>query len=354
MHIRGMMRLPLKIALTLCLAAAARMPALAESMAPLFSDTVPLDVRIEAPLTTLMEERPEEEYLDGTFSFTDDAGQARSFELKLRTRGNFRRQPEVCDFAPIRLNFKKKQVKDSLFDGQNKLKLVTHCKNNIPYFQQLVLREYLAYRFLQVLTDKSFSVRLLQIHYVDTEGGSARDRIGFVIEDNDDVADRVDMTSVKRGDIEHADIDPAQENLVNLFQYMIGNTDFSLVNGADQDDCCHNSELLSTSGGAPYFPLPFDFDFAGMVNAPYASPAPRFKLTSVRERLYRGNCANNDRLPETIRYFLDRRAEFYAIVDATSLLSRRSRSDVIKYLDGFFKTVSNPKTVESRLLKDCN
>jgi hypothetical protein len=354
MHIREVMRLPLKIALTLCLAAAPRMPALAEPMAPLFSDTAPLDVKIEAPLTTLMEARPEEEYLDGTFSFADDDGQAHSLELKLRTRGNFRRQPVVCNFAPIRLNFKKKQVKGTLFDGQDKLKLVTHCKNGVSYYQQLVLREYLAYRMLQQLTDKSFGVRLLQIDYVDTETGESMNRIGFVIEDNGDVADRLGMQAVKRGNIEHADLDPAHESLINLFQYMIGNTDYSLVKGQDEGDCCHNSELLSATGEAPFFPLPYDFDFAGMVNAPYAQPAPEFELLSVRQRLYRGTCSNTDILAGTIQRLLEHRADIYRTIDDTTLLSGRSRKDVTNYLDAFFKTISNPKTIESRLIKRCN
>ncbi len=40
------------------------------NIAPLFADDSPLAVTIEAPLTTLMKDRPEEEYLEGKFSFT--------------------------------------------------------------------------------------------------------------------------------------------------------------------------------------------------------------------------------------------------------------------------------------------
>jgi hypothetical protein len=99
-------------------------------LAPLFANHAPLDVTIEAPLTTLMDERPEKEYLEGTFSYTKDDGTQQTFDLKLRTRGNFRRSEETCDFAPVRLNFRKKQLKDTEFDGQDKLKLVTHCQQN--------------------------------------------------------------------------------------------------------------------------------------------------------------------------------------------------------------------------------
>ena len=322
--------------------------------APLFASHELLEVTIEAPLTTLMRERPDEEYLDGKFGYVDHEDAAQELDLKIRTRGNFRRQAQICDFAPIRLNFRKKQVKDTLFDDQDKLKLVTHCNSSVSYSEQLVLREYLAYRFLQMLTDKSFSVRLLRINYVDTDGEPPMTRLGLVIEDNDDVADRLGMDSVKTGDISHNDLDPDQEALVNLFQYMIGNTDYSLVKGEDQEDCCHNSELLSATGEAPYTPLPYDFDFAGLVNAGYAFPQPQFRLKSVRQRKYRGICAHNEILPGTIQHFLEHRDAMFEVIDDLGPLKDRSRRDVTKYLDGFFRIIASPRDVNSHLVNRCN
>jgi len=352
MHIWGVMRIVRKISLFCVLLIAA--PSSAQELAPLFADRAPLEVTIEAPLTTLMTERPDEEYLEGTFSYMDAGGVVQNLDLKIRTRGNFRRTKEICDFAPIRLNFKKKQVKDTEFDGQDKLKLVTHCQNKVPYNEQLVLREYLAYRIFQVLTDKSFSVRLLRINYIDTEGADPMTKYGFVIEDNDDVAKRVDMKSLDNGNIKHAELDPQQENLVNIFQYMIGNTDYSLIKGMPGEECCHNSELLSATGEAPYTPLPYDFDFAGLVNASYAQVNPQFNLRSVRHRLYRGICPNNDQVPDTVQYFLENKEAIYAIIDEMTMLSKRSRGDATSYLDSFFKGISSPKSVNSRFIARCN
>lgn len=325
-----------------------------EGLAPLFTNHALLDVTIEAPLTTLMSERPDEEYLEGAFRYVGDDGAEQSLDLKIRTRGNFRRQADICDFTPIRLNFRKKQVKDTLFHGQDKLKLVTHCQNSVSYYEQLLLREYLAYRFLQTLTNRSFSVRLFRINYVDTEGEDPMTRLAFVIEDNDDVADRLGMKSVKIDEISHADLEPEHESLVNLFQYLIGNTDFSLIKGEEDDDCCHNSELLSVTGEAPYIPLPYDFDFAGIVNAPYAFSHPQFRLRTVRQRLYRGVCSQNDLLPDTIQYFLEHREAMYAIIDELAPLKSRSRRDVTRYLDGFFKVIASPGDVKARLINRCN
>jgi len=323
------------------------------SVAPLFADHAPLPVTIEAPLTTLMRDRPDEEYLDGTFSFTGEDGEVRTVDLKVRTRGKYRRQVEHCDFAPLRLNFRREQVADTEFGGQDKLKLVTHCKSDRPYYEQLVLREFLAYRFLRAMTDKSFAVRLFQIDYVDTEGAKSMTKVGFVIEDDDDVAERNGMVAVKTGNISSGDLDRGQQNLINVFQYLIGNTEYSLTVGEPDADCCHNADLMSATGGPPFTPLAYDFDFAGIVNAPYAEPNPRFKLRTVRHRLYRGSCENNELLPATVQRFLDKRDVIYGIVDELELLSSRSRRDVTRYLNSFYDHIAQTKSMHARFLDRC-
>lgn len=322
-------------------------------IAPLFATATPLDVTIEAPLTTLMRDRPEEEYLSGTLTITGDDGTEQTLDLKLRTRGNYRREEEHCDFAPIRLNFRKNQVADTIFAGQDKLKLVTHCQSDIPYYEQLVLREYLAYRSLHVMTSKSFGVRLFRINYVDTEGAKPMTKVGFVIEEDDDVAKRIGMHAVKAGNISSADLDRSQQNLINVFEYMIGNTEYSLFIAEPGKTCCHNSKLMSATMGAPFTPLPYDFDFAGIVNAHYAQPNPRYDLRSVRQRLYKGLCENNDLLPNTFQRFIDRKDAIYSIVDETEGFSSRSRRDVTRYLDAFFKQISQPKSVEASFISKC-
>jgi hypothetical protein len=195
---------------------------------PLFASHDMMTVRIEAPLTTLMKEQPDVEYLDGTFSYIDSAGQEHSLDLKLRTRGKYRRKKTTCNFSPIRLNFRKKQVDGTEFAGQDKLKLVTHCQTRKKSFEQLVLREYLAYRIMQTLSDKSFGARLMQITYVDTEkDGKSITKYGFVIEDEDDIGQRIGMTAAKVRGIKAEELDPLQANLVSVYEYLIGNTDFS-------------------------------------------------------------------------------------------------------------------------------
>jgi hypothetical protein len=326
----------------------------AKALAPLFAHRPPLAVRIEAPLTTLEDTRPTEEYLLGKFSYLDDDGKEVVLDLKLRSRGNFRLKETTCVFAPIRLNFQKKQVKGTEFDGQDKLKLVTHCQHTRPSYEQQVLREYFAYRILQLFTEKSFGVRLLDITYVDTDGGRERSKYGFVIEDKDDLGDRIGMKVVERGEISHEDLDADYENLINVYQYMIGNTDFSLVKGPEEDDCCHNAVLFSATGDAPYASIPYDFDFAGLVNAPYALPNPQFRLKNVRQRLYRGQCSNNELLPAAFQEFEAKRKDVFAIIDEMTMLSRNSRNSVTRYLKYFYRVIGDDEKIQRDFIEKCN
>ena len=338
---------------TACFAASGAFGQASGDLAPLFADHTPIEVTIEAPLTTLQSVRSDEDYLEGTFSYQTADGETGELDLKLRTRGRLRLKPTTCNFPPVRLNFRKKQVRDTVFDGQDKLKLVAHCQNGNPSYEQLVLREYLAYRFFQTLTDRSFSVRLMRITWVDTESDWTRYKVGFVIEDDDDVAERLGMTAKKTPNMTVADLDPKQQNLVNIFQYMIGNTDFSLIQGVDENDCCHNSVPMTGTGGPPYMPVPYDFDLAGIVNAPYATPNPKFPIRSVRQRLYRGRCVNNEYIDESLALIVEHRDEMMSIIAELDVASDTTKKNVTRYLDAFFKEIADPKRVESKLRGRC-
>ncbi len=353
---RDLLRAPF-IALALGLAAVAAAGSTADEkpgIAKLFAENSILTASIEAPLKTLMRDRPDDLYLEGKFRLAGADGSEQVLDLKIRTRGQYRRDKTHCDFPPIRLNFRKKQVAGTVLEGQDKLKLVTHCRNREPKFTQYVLREYLVYRLLNALTDISFGVRLMQITYIDTESSGRMTKLGFVIEDDDDVAQRNGMQTVKTGDISYEDLEAGQQNLIHVFQYMIGNTEYSLVRAEPDKNCCHNTDLLSTTGNSPLTPLAYDFDFAGLVNAPYAEPNPKYNLRAVRQRLYKGRCENNELLQETIQRFHDRKDLIFAIVDEFGLLNSRSRRYVTRYLNTFFENTAQPSFIQAELAGKCN
>ncbi|MDH3533624.1 MAG: hypothetical protein OEO82_11890, partial [Gammaproteobacteria bacterium] len=156
---------------------------------PLFASNDTLAVTVVAPLATLMLDRPLDAYLPAKFSYTGADGKLVELDIGVRTRGRFRRQVENCQFAPLRLNFKTSQAAGTLFANQDKLKLVTHCQNKSPRYQQAVLNEYLAYRIFNMLTDISFRARLLRVTYVDTDTDNASmDSLAIIVEHQDQLA----------------------------------------------------------------------------------------------------------------------------------------------------------------------
>ena len=199
---------------------------------PLFDDDSTLAVTIEGPLNTIMRNRDETEEFPATFKYSSADGTETTLDIKLRVRGKFRRKRDICNFAPLRVNFKKGQVEGTVFAGQNTIKLVTDCQSSKKKYQQLLLKEYLAYKILNVLSDRSFSARLLRVTYVDTDKkGKSRESYAFFIEEKNHIADRLGVERVKIPRTKYSALDPLQANLVNVYEYFIANTDFSLVAG---------------------------------------------------------------------------------------------------------------------------
>ncbi len=319
---------------------------------PLFDSHETLNVSIEAPFVMLTTRRPDDEEAPGTFRFTAEDGSTVELDVAVRTRGNNRRNRKICEFPPIRLNFKKSQTKDTLFHKQDKLKLVTHCVNGSRRYEQAVLSEYLAYRVLNLLTDVSYRARLLRITYRYTDRRQKMETYAILIEHKERLGKRLGASPLAVERIAVGDIRPADLNLASVFQFFLGNTDFSPIATAPDEDCCHNQALLAPEEGL-YFTVPFDFDRTGWVNAEHAAPNPRFGLRSVRERLYRGRCVNNEHLTATLQLFRDRRADIEALIDEQAGLRSATRSYLRGYSDDFYTIIDDPALVEEELVKSC-
>jgi hypothetical protein len=318
----------------------------------LFQDSELIDVRIAAPFSTIMDERNSDEEYDGKLQYTGDAGETVEVDVGIRSRGRFRLRKRICEFAPLRLNFRKSQTEGSLFHHQDKVKLVTHCEDDSDRYQQAVVREFVVYRILNELTDLSFRARLMRVTYVDTDGGH-RDRIryGFIVEEDRRLAKRADLKVMDMVSTWPGGLHPEYTNLVSLFHFLIGNTDYSPVMGAE-GACCHNQVLMGRTGEL-LRSVPYDFDQAGLVNARHARPNPRFRLNNVRQRLYRGYCENNRYLDATIRHFQDKRDAILGVVREQRELTDKDRKSISSYIERFYETVGSPRQVERQLLKKC-
>lgn len=320
---------------------------------PLFRSHDVVEIHITAPISTLVDERPDENYLPAKLSWMEPGGEQVTVDIGIRTRGKFRRSKDTCRFPPLRINFKKKDVKGTLFDKQDALKLIAHCRDNSEKYEQLVVREYLIYRMLNVLTDNSYRVRLLKVRYTDTESDDDdREAIGVLIEHGKRFSKRTGLEELEVQKTRYDALQPAYTALTSVFHYMIGNTDFSPIAGPEDEECCHNADLFAGAKGAIY-PVPYDFDMSGMVDAPYAVPNERFKLRNVQQRLYRGYCLHNAHLPGAIQAFKDNREALYALIDSEDALTERTAKSMRRYLDSFYKVIDNNKNVEKKIIEDC-
>jgi len=326
---------------------------------PLFASHEIIDIEIEAPFGLLTSDRPDEEEVAGRFRYTADDGSLVEFDVAVRTRGRLRRTEQICQFPPLRLNFKKSEVKDSLFDKQDRLKVVTHCRKQTRY-EQAVISEYLAYRIYNVLSDVSYRVRLLRVTYTYTDKDMQIKSYAIFIEHKDRVGKRLDAKTIQVDDpatkkIERAMIQDLRRpdlNITSVYQYLIGNTDFSPVKAVPGEDCCHN-QVLFAQEGKPHYTVPYDFDQSGLVNAPYALPNPIFGLRSVRERRYRGRCVNNDYLPATLKLFNDKRDEVEALVRNQQGLAEGTAKRILAYIKQFYETINKPRGLTREIVKKC-
>jgi hypothetical protein len=276
--------------------------------------------------------------------------------VTLSVRGTMRRKEEVCTFPPLRVEFTQKPGPSSIFKGQKHLKLVTHCQR-MGEFQQYVLLEYTAYRLYRALTPESFNVRLAKIDYTFKDGHALTTRLGFFIEAVDDVAKRNGQERL-RGvrKISASQLDAAAAARYAVFEYMISNLDWAMTAGHAGEDCCHNARLMSAEGATGtstgLIPVPYDFDYAGLVNAPYAVPPEGIHVANVKVRRYRGFCAHNEEAKVFLAQISTRRDSLMAILNETPQLEDRTRRNAAGYLGDFFGEAGSPSKVAD-LMKVC-
>jgi len=329
-------------------------PVSAADKAPLFQDTEVFKAVLTAPISKAYAQRHQDDriYFPGHWTFTNSDGESQRLDVSIRTRGNFRR--EFCTFPPLQLNFKKSQVKGTLFKKQDKLKLVAPCHTG-PASQQNVLTEYLAYRIYEILTDRSFGTRLMRLSYIDSDSKSiARTSLVFVIEDDDAVAKRLDLDKLRVGYNELSMLDLPTTALLDLFQLMIGNNDYSVLKGPDGKYCCHNVEMLVDEKATDKrIPVPFDFDMSGLVYAEYSTPPPYLPIKSVRTRFYRGLCEPEETFDTAVERVRSKRGEIMALINEVEDLSRLSNGRVTKFLTKYFELLDNEERLQSEVIDRC-
>jgi hypothetical protein len=328
-------------------------PAYSKKPDQLFSSDDVLDISIRGPFTTLNKERTKDKRYASQLSWQEKDGTVNTTGVELQVRGNYRLNNKVCKFAPLRLHLDKKQTKNTLFNKQKKLKLVTHCKPGSKRYQQYLFKEYLIYRMFNILSDYSFRVRLVKVTYIDSDQSDAQaSYYGFFIENKQRLAKRKKMKPVDLHKVSAKDHDAQQLTLVSVFQFFVGNTDWSAMQGEPEEACCHNAKLLGDEG-PPYYAIPYDFDFSGFIAADYAFPNPKFPIKTVKSRYYRGICQPEEVLSATLEHFRNNKQAIYALIDQQPQLDAKQKKKGQKYLEGFYTIINDPKKRNKHLIKTC-
>ena len=276
-------------------------------------------------------------------SYTNKSGKEFIIQAEAKTRGHFRKMRANCFYPPLLLHFfKSDSLQSSVFKNQEKLKLVMPCRDD-----KYVVYEWLAYKLYNIITPKSFRARLVSITLADNRKKPASPFYGILLESERQMAERNNQIVINR---EMKPENTQQDDFLKMavFEYLIGNTDWSV-------QYLQNIKLVADDSLSSPSAVPYDFDHAGIVDAPYAQPAEELKMNSVRERRYRGYCMQDIKAFDSVIAFYDRlRPSIYDLYENCSLLDAEYLKATIKYLDDFYAIINNPATFKKEFSYPCD
>ena len=309
---------------------------------PLFDDDAPLELELRGPLSETL--RDTGERAERPFVLTVDGV---DLDVMVRVRGKSR--AETCRFPPLRLDFS--SPADTVFAGQGKLKLVTHCNRSSSYELNLI-EEYLAYRLVNLIVPSALRARLVRMRYFDTEkpGKKPLERFAVLLEPKEQLAERIGGEIADLRGVVLDRLDRQQAASVFVAQYMIGNTDYSLVMAEADDTCCHNGILVTVQDRLHY--VPYDFDRASFVDPSYARSSTAGGRRG-RERRYVGYCVDGLDLEAAIRRASEARGRIEAEIADAERISGHTLRRATRFLDGFFREAEDPAGLSARLEKRC-
>lgn len=320
--------------------------------APLFAAPDAFRAILTAPVGQAYAQKKLEKrlYLEGKWSYRNGADSV-ALPVKIRTRGNYRRK--ACSLPPLQLNFRKNESSDTLFAGQNKLKMVSPCKNGDKY-QQLIYLEYLVYQFYALVSDYHFKTRLVEVNYVDSDTGKTWSSTNFLLESDRAMASRYGGEALEVESTLRVTMNLAETALLELFQFVIGNVDYSSLKAPEGKSCCHNTVPLELPADQPgRIPVAYDFDSTGIVNAPYVTLPQNVPITKLTQRYFRGWCKEEFQFRDAIARLNEVRDQAIAIFAESQLLSDKYRKYAVRYLEKSYEMINDEGYVKNKIIGRC-
>jgi len=311
----------------------------------LFINQEILPIKLNYSNRILKNDTNDSTYIKSQLSYKNSASTWQTLNVELRARGNFRRAK--CYYMPVKISIKKKNYKNTVFDGHKKLKLVVPCMQEKDRNDN-VIKEYLAYKLYERISPYSFKTRLVDIELTEPRGKKEKIHLikGFLIEDDKKIAKKFDGKIVERS------IHPlAQEALnsirVEFFQYMIGNTDFSNFQQ-------HNSKLIFID--KEIYPVPYDFDMSGLVDTSYSlvseTISEKSSISRVTQRVYRGFKRDLALIEQVRQEYISKKTKMIKIIENSKPMFENDKEfqNAKEFILSFFNTVENDEKFSKRIL----
>ncbi len=313
----------------------------------LFENNTPLKLTLVTDVVELKNDKSEDpKYIKGMLLHHLTKYKFESFDIKVKARGSTRRLTGLCDFPPLKFNFKKNKVKNTVFEGLDKMKFVSQCRQE-EEFQDYLLEEYLLYKTYNILTDNSYRVRLVDIEIRDQHLRVASIQMkGFLIEDDEDFEERTASKEYDKAVYSQDSCQVHATDILSVFQYMIGNTDWYV-------NTRHNIDIFQNSNG-DLIPVPFDFDFAGVINTPYAVPSKEIPIKRVKQRYFKGSCRDLQAYNPVIDLFNSKKEEIFQLYNSFEYLENHLIKKSLRYYNKFYKILNDPSLAEPSFYQACN
>ena len=298
-----------------------------------------LKIKIQTDIKNLIANKEDEPWQDAKLFAYHNNEFNRVWDIRLRARGNMRKR--FCHLPPVKIDFSKSTLNYLGFADNDKLKLVLPCNKGKEY-QQGLYKEYLVYKLYEVLDTLAIRTRLIDIEFEDN-GKSKYDFKGICIEDEKNLKSRLGCEIIEEGIVTSDAFEREDLCRFALFQYMILNTDWSFYNK-------HNVEILNMPGLKRLLVLPYDFDYSGIVNQSYASPAEKLPIDEVRQALFRCKGVTEEEMEMMADFFGSKKSALIAVIDNADFLSKKNRKRMKEDILGFYKDIEDKKRWKRRFL----